>query len=240
MARPGQPSPRFSQLQTIQTILGSLLLEGWDASVGVANTAGVISSWTGFILGTSVPSVGAPMYAADGSVFGGKQVVQASAATTSYLQNNSVPALTVNATRPWIHTIFRHRVLGPLGDTVAAFGNASNTQLSLDAANATQLRGLGAGSSATGPATRDTVRHSGQVYLDGTNVNLVIDNSVIAQTATAATNVSYTSVAFGAFTNVAGARVSTASIAWVLLCSAAPSAGQIAAIEQVGLIRYPG
>lgn len=214
-----------------RAIAGALYVDHWEAiPPQLSLVSGGVDSWTS-AMGRAIPKGTArPAYAPNGKKFGGKPVVKSNTAANAYLINNAITAISPGATRPWTYCIFSHDVIGA-ADCTYYFGNSASVQHSLDTQNSTQLRAVLHGTSAIGPATRDTARHTAQLWLDGTNANLLIDNAVLSTAAQTANNVSLTSMAIGAFGDGVNSRVSTASIAFIMMLSAKPTAAQILALE---------
>jgi hypothetical protein len=86
----GRPSfPRQSGASAYQTILGSNLCALWHCGSGISLSSGLVTQWSDIVHGiplTPPLTINRPTYAADGSYFRGKNVVQCAKANYGGLQ----------------------------------------------------------------------------------------------------------------------------------------------------------
>lgn len=228
-------------VSTYRSILGPLLVEMWDARRGVARTGANVTSWTGGVLGTvlSVPAAN-PQYAADGTHFLGKPVVQTAVSGSTGLRiANTGSTFLATGLRPWTFSVTRLRALGAVDNTqytMLDFGvNATSDRHLIQhfrnvGATVRNLRATLSGATATGPDPFDTSPHTVQAWLDGANANLTVDTTNYQTASVQTLGANCTAIGVGCAASAA-VQFSDFSHALHLVCSAKPSAGQIAAIK---------
>lgn len=229
---------------TYQSILGPLLVEMFDASLGIATVSGAVDTWTGQVGGRVVQAPGAgqrPVYAADGTRFSSKPVVQCAVTGSLCLRGVGLSQIFANTTRPWTYTVGRARnaTPGAFSTLTDAGVNGVSDECTLRVNSSNQIEAFTSGiGSAVGPAA-DVARHSFQQYLDGTNLNLAIDNAVVGTFAAPGVNTFHAVTAIGVGCDASNPiHLCDATVALYLLCSAKPSAAQISAVEALSLAQY--
>jgi hypothetical protein len=224
---------------TYRSILGPLLIELWHSQLGIATVSGNADTWTGQVGGRvlQAPAAGQrPTYAADGTVFGGKPVVQCDHAAVKLMRSAVLSTVVASGTRPWWYSIARSRTLTGNVECLFGYGDTSvdNLCFQLNSAVFAALSGFSGVST-----TLDTARHSLAIWLDGVNVNIALDNAAPTTVGgTGAITTNLTQVALGG-NSVSAGQAGDWSIALHLVCSSKPSAAQIAAVEALALREFP-
>lgn len=170
-----------------EEVLGAdAILGGWhcaDAPAGLV--AGDVAAWTDRYRGLALVQATAgkrPTYSADGADFHGRAVVKTAATGAKCLHSGVLGANFLTA-RPWI--IWRGRfsaldITNTVQRTLFGFGVAATSDT-----HYVQTIGTGAqanlrvGSPAvTGTSPMNTAVHTIQLWLDGTNISLVVDGTL--------------------------------------------------------------
>jgi hypothetical protein len=205
--------------------LPSSALEYWHGELG-ASAANAI----GRIAGYTLPGQSSPTVATDGALFNGRTVYKATEAGACWYGNPSI--LVAAGGRPYLYVIGRFRsvpgsqrylcglakhfaanVLSPFSNFASA--NALTVEFGGTAFAYSQVNG-----------TTDTNVHRFEAWLNGANKNFRIDG-VNASAANGDTLLEINAVAIGYPFGVSA----NSSIAFMLVCSAVPSAGEIAALN---------
>jgi hypothetical protein len=229
-------------VQQLQSILGGLFVELWDAQLSIGLVGGALDTWTGQRLGTvlSAPtSSNRPAFAIDGTAFGGLPVVQTDFATTKYLAASGLPSLAAAGSFPWATVRYRSRVTG---ENQAAVFNLDSPTQSLDFSlmtngTGTNFRRFGMPLSALDGAALDTVVHTVSTWNDGVNRNLKVDGALVTSATAVGCTANMTQVSVGA--SQTASNKATTSVASILICSAYPGASAAAAAEGAIATRWP-
>lgn len=231
--------------RTYRNIAGTLALEMLHCSAGVSVNSGNTASWTGRFLGLVIPAPSVPKqppYAADGTIFGGKPVIQIALSGLKYLRATGLAVLFASGTKPWTFAIGRYRIAN--ASLVSVLVDAGITAVSDDASirvgASNKFEANTTGYSVCVGGTADTARHSFQQWLDGASLNLSIDNGAPTQVG-AVGNITHstTTLALGCAAGAADVQVSTTSLALYFACSAKPAAARVAEINALGLAEFP-
>lgn len=212
--------------------LPTTAVEYWHSELGVTVSTGV-DVWTGQIAGKTAPFnvAGArPAYGVDGSNFRGRNVVQCSSNATLY---NAAATMFLINTRPWTFQIFRYRTNGSTF-ALSDFGSptADAHMMSTGGGPADQLGGFINGASVT-PNVLSTVLlgttvHSAQLWCVGADANIQVDSTLTTAVAGGGALAAATA-AIGIGQTASGTFfTSESSHAFLLCCSALPSATEIA------------
>jgi hypothetical protein len=223
---------QLSLLHAYRGVLGSSLVALWHQSSGFVFSSGVnISTWTD-VVGNNLMGLGsgtaAPTYAADGSNFLGKSVVQG-VPGGKVLQNGSMPGLVAAGSRPYVFQIARYKTttgsypylirMGVADDLVIyapTFTGAPYLQLKPSSGNI---------NFPTAVSTGLTAQHRDEIWLDGTNAHFTRDG--VDQTYAA-------SGTMGAIESIAcGNAVGDTSHFLIGICSSVPSAAQRTALQAI-------
>lgn len=235
-ASSGSESPR--------TILGALYVDHWEAVSGVGLVSGTVQTWTsalGRVL--TAPAAGQrPAFSADGTRFGGKSVVQCAVSGSLCLRGVALSQLFANSTRPWAYTIGRTRnaIPGAFSTLTDAGVDAVSDEMTVRINPTNQIEAFCSGIGTTTGAAVDVNRHSYQQYLDGTNLNLAIDNVVVGTFSAPGVNTFHAVTAVGIGCDASNPiHLCDASVACYVLATTRPSNAQIAALEIWASARYP-
>lgn len=221
-------------------------LDYWHSELGAAISGGTITSWTSQILGIAVNKGGQvndANYGVDTGFFNGRAVVQMVKATPRVLINSAAPTIFTSGQRPYTFCVFRYTA--PSADsTLFSFG-ILGTGFNYHEVIIDNAHGGGGGSASyylntnidTPPnaavdnaTVLGTTVHTSQAWCVTTTANLQIDNTNASNGATgAAIAATPTQVAFGQ--DAVGGRFADVNMAFILCCSAVPSAGEIAALR---------
>ncbi len=225
-----------------KAVLGSNLVEVFDANELVTVSAGTVTRLVGLVRGTVLtPVTTAPVWGADSTNFGGRPVIQCANAGSAGLTSGTVATLLASGTRPWWYSVGRVRAFaaGPL--TLVGTGTPGVSDNRLYYSNgpdtvAVNMTGYPVLSVSTGVVT---TRCSFQYWSDGVNVNFSQNNAAPSTTASAlALSSDNTGVTIGCATSNP-VQFGNYSAAVYLFCAAKPTAAQIAALEVLTLQRYP-
>lgn len=222
---------------TYQSILGALLVEEWDARLGIALVSGNVDTWTGQKLGTVAQARSAgqrPTYAADGSYFNGLPVVQAAATgSLSLVVAALATPLAAAGTTPWIWICCRLRTIG--AGTLATIIEGTNNPATVAQPLLYTLSGnINANHNATTAtvAYSDTTPHSlACAYSSSGAIQAIKDTTVIA-TAGAGLSITSTGISDLGIGGTApnGTNASDTSFVKVAVISGPPSPAQQAAL----------
>lgn len=223
-----QPEPT-----TPVSILGSLLVEYWDARHRVTLVSGEVDAWTGY-RGTVLSAAGAGnrmLYEADGTDFKGRPVLKSSATGPRYLQNLAATAVWADGTSPYILGVLRVSAHGSSNRWVMRNLNAASSQggpdIFFQTAGATFSNAMGA-SVAFGAST--TVHALESWLVAATSTALSVDGvDTVVPDAGATITGARTQLSVGA--SGGGGNSVAASHAAYVLCSSVPSVGQRAALR---------
>lgn len=198
----------------------------WHGELGAsaANAVGQIAA-------TTLPGQNTPTVGVDTGFFNNRTVYQATASGNRCWLVGLGFNLIGAGTRPWMYVIGRHRTASPAAlQELAAIGRsgfANECNIGLTAAN--NRRGL-LGASTVNNGTGDTNVHRFEGWKDGTNANFRVDGSN-ATTADASTLINAVrGIAIGSNSGSV-ADVGDVSVAFMLLCLAKPTEGEIAALN---------
>lgn len=108
---------------------GGTLVERWDARLGIASSAGRVTTWTGQVRGvvlTAAPS-GQPSVEPDAPYFGGQPVVKTAKQGPSYASAAVDTALVPRGSRPYVAIIYRTRTRSDSSARVVNLGTSDAT-----------------------------------------------------------------------------------------------------------------
>lgn len=232
-----------------QTLLGATLVEGWDVRAGVTVNSGM-QAWAGQQRGIVLVESGArPVFAADGSTFGGVPVLQArkdSPDMAMKIDSIGGAPLSASGSRPWVLARYRYRTVPGGGqDTAIVSGGVSgvSNNMNLTARGAaSQLRGsindAVSGAHALEASITDTAVHTLDLWADGTNLNMMRDATLTSVANTAAIAADVTALSIGKLAS-GGFWYGDVSVALVLWCSAYPGATVAAAVRARVALDFP-
>lgn len=232
-----------NSVATYQSILGSILIDMWHSQLGIALAGGnFVDTWTGQIQGTvlQAPAAGQrPVYGADGTVFGGKAVVQCAVTGSLCVRNNvAFPiGLIPTGTQLWVGFVQRMRTLSTtvnLIDIESASAIQMNTY-SLSSLSNVHL--FSAGADRASGAAITTGRQLLATSIDGVNAKISVDGTVTSAAYASTTTAPCTKIAFGGSTTGTGCADLSLAVGWI--CSAPPSAAQYTALAAAALAEFP-
>lgn len=240
-ARRARSHKRGGPSATYQSVLGALLVEQWHSQLGIATVSGNVDTWTGQTRGIVLQAPAAaqrPVYAADGTNFKAKSVVQcAVTGNKCLLQLTAIsPQVFASGSRPWIGLFGRMRAYGASQSIMFAVLDNPITALlagieSFPAPNITSVFG---GSGALISDNSTAVRLvSGS--LDAAGVNTASVNGVVIGTNGTGLTLSAAAKTLTLGANTAGNFPADLSACAVFLCSAQPSAAQLTSL--MGLLQ---
>jgi hypothetical protein len=238
MTRPGQPAGGFQGYGgSPPTVLGSLLVEYWDSTLGIALTSGNVDTWTGQKLGTvvSAPGAGArPLYGVDGGYFRGDSLVQCIGETRT-LTSLDVGELLAASSRPYVFALFVRKSGGPGGRAWQLNKNATfDSQVMFSLPSDPTHRVVAGGSHDLTTAVSVDTAHFAEYWLNGgTGFHVGVDGSETAAadaTATSGLDFSVRQVSFATLGTGLTAAGDTVSFRYFGLCSSEPSAAQRGAL----------
>lgn len=225
---------------TYQSILGPNLNTLWHSQLGIAPLTGPVDTWTDQIgnrVAQAPAAANRPVYAADGSLFRGKRVVQClqdPGTGPLWMQTAQLAgAFPLTGQRPWIFACLHWRdltaathsafSLADLADTSPVWFNGTATQ--------TSWRNPTSGTTVTTGATPGTtLQYTMNGWCDGTNSSLVLNGGAATTAATAnALAGDIVRVRFAA--TGSGANSGSVSIAVFGICFAQPPATQVTALN---------
>lgn len=244
MERRGQRGANDSAAATYASVLGANLIALYDASLGIATVTGNVDTWTDQIGGRVAQAPGAaqrPVYAADGTKFGGKPVVQCALTGSLLLRASGVTAYAASGTKPWLFCVFRWRnVPSTVGSLYDLGVNAAADSMIIRSTAGGVLRAEGSAvGTITGPNI-DTNRHSAQVWVDAVNSNLSIDNAAPITLNIGGLALPVTTTALGIGSSASGAgQPCDVSIALWMLAAVYPGAAAATAIDNIALAEFP-
>jgi hypothetical protein len=224
---------------TVPSILGTVLADYWDSQLSVATASGAVTSWTSQVLNIPLSPAGVPnrpSYAADGTLFNSKSVVQAVTASLKCLFSATLATpLFTTGSKPWAGCVGRFRSYPAATQWAFRTTDASPSVNGPTAfqSGGTLLRGPNASQTFS-----DTVSaHRILNYFDSAGVeHLTIDGT----DATAGTGLSVTAninrVGIGC--NVTGANVSDFDCAQLILCFSQPTTAQMTALNALLAASY--
>jgi hypothetical protein len=230
-----------------QAILGANLVAMWDAQYGVSGPAGFVDTWRDQIGGRVLAAPTAaqrPVYAADGSRFGGKLVVQCAITALKELKASGLSGLLTAGSRPWLFIVARNR--NPPNGTFPFFvavgtSAASHFVLRVTSGGGAFQALLGDGAAfdiATTVAAADANVHNMSAWPDGVNLNLLVDSTLTQAAGIRTLQSDTTDIAVGTASPV-DTVISDTSIALMLLCTAYPGAGPAASTSALAAVEYP-
>lgn len=243
-ARRGQRGGDGAPIATYQSILGPLLVEMWHSQLGIATVSGNVDTWTGQIGGRvlQAPAAGQrPVYAADGSVFGGKSVVQCAVTGSLCLSTGTIAQLIASGTRPCVVSVHRYRATAGVNPVAFDFYKAGIADVFTSyktggAAFGCSINAFG-GSQVSGAAI-DTARHCESLWPDGTNLVLDLAGSQATAAFSGSLTNNITGVGVGCIGN-ASSNFSDTSHALLILLSAYPGAAALAAVQALAASEFP-
>ena len=199
-------------------------VEYWHSELQCSGT-----SWTGQIGGRVLPAVGTPVVQADGSNFAGRRVAHTSPGNV--YRATAIASLATSGTFPWSMSIFRFRAIAGGGGEQGIIDYGVNG-VSDDFYMLCRLDNMESRcrDQSQGPAA-DTSVHRLEVYNDTTQVVSRRDATVWNGGTAFGINHNLTSVGISVTASTAGAHQSTAAHAFHMICSAVPSAGELAALR---------
>lgn len=216
-----------------QAILGPLLVEMWHASLGIALVGSAVDTWTGQIRGTVLQAPAAaqrPVYGADGSNFGGQSVVQCAAASIKCLKASGLTGFLASGSRPWTSNVVRFRDLAGTAPFVNDIGTAATDEHRVRAnTGGTSFQYFLAATGTSSAGAANTNVNSLVGWGDGTN-GMVAVNGVVSSGANISSLVNDVTALALAVAITTNSVISNTSHAHYLVCSAAPSAAQQAAV----------
>jgi hypothetical protein len=194
----------------------------WHSELSCASSA-----WIDYMGGKSLPGVNAPLVGIDPGLFNGRLVGRSTAGGVQYWRGTPLAALAALGTRPWMMLVARMRTT--TGGVMCGFGqDGVNDEMRLNA-SATNFLASGPSGVVTGPPI-DTALHRFKCWRDGTNRNLKVDETLFSVPDATAVTLPTTAVGLGGPSN-ATVATSDCSIAFMMVCSAKPSAAEEAALD---------
>ena len=228
-----------------QTILGSLLVDWWDARTGVTLVSGAVQDWVGTKGTYTLSAIAAgqrPVFAADTTLFKSRPVIQTASATgkfltTGILLGNIVPT----TSNPWAMVVGRLRTAYTIAGVVRALSMTGPGVQSFDiepgTANGT-ARNDGQGVGTSGDLALDTAPHVIETYQDATGKDSFAIDGMEATQGTAGgaagNNLSFNLAAVDSLGNF----VDDFNFASVILATAAPTAAQRTALRAWALAEW--
>jgi hypothetical protein len=188
------------------------------------------ASWTDYIGGRVLAGIGTPVVATDGAFFNGRVVAQAARTGAKTWANRTLPTVVASGTRPWLYGVWRLRATGVI-QMMFGFGAATHDYQSVYAETTPRVTGyINDGALGIPGPLADLAVHRHKLWLDGTNGNLTVDNTNFPVATAATIGGAVTAIALGA---AAGSDINQCdvSIAFFLVCSAQPTAPEIAALD---------
>lgn len=240
--RPGAPIGHNGHGQTYWRIYGQVFIDAWHSQRGVSTSGGNAISHASMINAYSLAPVGVPNrppYAADGTVFGGKSVVQNASSGSKSLQTLTLPSTLIpSGSRPWLGILCRARTVNTttnlFGLESAAPASQQHVYILTGTGGVMHLYGQGADRAAgcVMPTTRVFV----ETYYDGTNAHIVLDGVDLAVAYAGSFGAAATIIRIG---NSGGGPCSDLNSAVAFLCSSKPSAAAVAAARALSLAELP-
>lgn len=212
-------------------------LDYWHSELGLTPGAS-ITAWTSQIKGITVTNnqINGPNYGVDTGFFNGRPVVQFVLSPPSVLYIGVGTTMFAAASRPYTFCVYRYRTASAGGQALYSFGTGATNEhmIVVDSNHTNTLSGNvnqdALPSSVDNGVVMGTTVHTEQFWVAGSTANLTVDNTNATGTPVTPTTVNATvTVALGQQT--AGGRFSDTSMAFLLCCSAVPSAGEIAALR---------
>lgn len=231
----GEPSNNLSASSaSYQSILGGLLVELWHSQLGIATVSGNVDTWTGQVRGIVLQAPGAaqrPVYAADGSNFQGKSVVQCALTGAKCLQQLAAqsPSIFLAGSRPWVGLLGRVRSYpGATAGIEVVVLDFPITQVigDLQTAPTPVVSSVFAGSTASLSDNSTAVRLLGG-GLSSSGVNTVSVNGVASNTSGSGLSIPADGKVVSLGANGAGSLGIDLSAVLLFFCNAYPSAAQL-------------
>lgn len=207
--------------------LPTLAVEYWHAQQQLTS-----ASWQGQLGARALAGLNTPVVAVDGSFFRGAPVAQADIAGTKAWKGSGLTQLAAIGSRPYTASVFRFRAPLAVDGTAAVIDMGVNILTDNHyvheqrTGGVSVLRGYVNGASAIATATAaDALPHFVEFFLDGTNLNIVVDGTAYTTASAATMTANITAVGLGVAAS-GPYHWSDSSHAFHLVCSAPPTPGE--------------
>lgn len=231
--------------RTYLRIAGTLATEWWHALLGIALTAGQVSTWTGQVAGRVLPAPGAaqrPNYAADGTAFAGATMVQSVAATLQILRafNTLVPVLAAAGALPCVYIRARLRTLAANVRVADSYDGGSNLRAMshLTALGTSALSFSNTTTVTVSSAVANTAVHNWTGWIDGVQIHVQVDGVATAAADAFPIDGNVDSYTLGAF-GLNGTGTPSDSTYGVIVWLSTYNAAVVADLERLGAAELP-